>query len=188
MARERAPVVAHNVATALAPETMDLLVRYRWPGNVRELRNVLERMVVRARGPLVGPTDLPAQLVTAVAAALAQGAAIKSASNGSSSTALVHELAARMLVHGESFWSAVAPAFASHDLAREDLRKIVHLGLERTQGSYRNLLSLFNIPVEDNARFLNFLQENDCHLPRHGLRTTARKERQSSAAPVADKI
>ena len=38
---------------------MDRLMRYRWPGNVRELRNVIERGVIIARGPLLTPADLP---------------------------------------------------------------------------------------------------------------------------------
>jgi DNA-binding NtrC family response regulator len=33
--------------------------RHRWPGNIRELKNVVERMVVLARGPEIGIDDLP---------------------------------------------------------------------------------------------------------------------------------
>ncbi len=35
---------------------------YRWPGNVRELENVMERLVVLARGPQVTVEDLPEAL------------------------------------------------------------------------------------------------------------------------------
>jgi DNA-binding NtrC family response regulator len=35
---------------------------YRWPGNVRELENVMERMVVLARGPRLTVDDLPEAL------------------------------------------------------------------------------------------------------------------------------
>src|SRR5207253_3180480 len=38
---------------AIAPETMELLVKYRWPGNVRELQNVIERAVVIADTPVL---------------------------------------------------------------------------------------------------------------------------------------
>ncbi|MGA7315845.1 MAG: helix-turn-helix domain-containing protein, partial [Silvibacterium sp.] len=34
-------------------------VRYRWPGNVRELENVVERIVVLARGSEITIEDLP---------------------------------------------------------------------------------------------------------------------------------
>lgn len=45
-----------------APEALDLLRGYDWPGNVRELKNVCERAVVMARGPLISTEDLPASL------------------------------------------------------------------------------------------------------------------------------
>ena len=44
--------------SGLAPEALDFLFRHPFPGNVRELRNMVERAVVTARGPLVTPRDL----------------------------------------------------------------------------------------------------------------------------------
>jgi DNA-binding NtrC family response regulator len=38
---------------------MEKLMHFRWPGNVRELRNVMERAVIIAKGPLVTVADLP---------------------------------------------------------------------------------------------------------------------------------
>jgi two-component system response regulator HydG len=43
----------------ISPEARTLLVRYDWPGNVRELRNVIENMVLLARGEVLGPEDVP---------------------------------------------------------------------------------------------------------------------------------
>ncbi|MBI5850463.1 MAG: sigma-54-dependent Fis family transcriptional regulator [Planctomycetes bacterium] len=43
------------------------LVRHDWPGNVRELRNVVESMVVRARGNILTTSDLPPEIGTAPA-------------------------------------------------------------------------------------------------------------------------
>jgi DNA-binding NtrC family response regulator len=43
----------------LTPEALDLLVDYDWPGNVRELENVIERAVVLAHGPRIGPELVP---------------------------------------------------------------------------------------------------------------------------------
>jgi DNA-binding NtrC family response regulator len=43
-------------------EALELLKRHTWPGNIRELRNVLERAVLVARGELIGPADVPAEL------------------------------------------------------------------------------------------------------------------------------
>ena len=46
----------------LTPDALDLLSSYEWPGNVRELRNLIERMVVMARGPRLTVRDIPIQI------------------------------------------------------------------------------------------------------------------------------
>jgi two-component system response regulator HydG len=47
-------------ARGFAPETLDLLMRYRWPGNVRELKNAVESMVLLCPGPVIPPAVVPA--------------------------------------------------------------------------------------------------------------------------------
>jgi len=47
---------------SLTSDAVDLLMRYPWPGNVRELRNVMERVVLLARGPQIRAVDLPLEL------------------------------------------------------------------------------------------------------------------------------
>jgi DNA-binding NtrC family response regulator len=44
---------------AMSPALLSYFVRYRWPGNVRELENVVERIVVLARGSDITVEDLP---------------------------------------------------------------------------------------------------------------------------------
>jgi two-component system response regulator HydG len=46
----------------LAPETLDLLMRYDWPGNVRELENAMERALLMRREGDLKPEDFPFQL------------------------------------------------------------------------------------------------------------------------------
>lgn len=43
----------------IAPETLDLLRRYRWPGNVRELESVMKQSLLTARGNVLLPDFLP---------------------------------------------------------------------------------------------------------------------------------
>jgi DNA-binding NtrC family response regulator len=43
----------------ISPAAQALLTEYDWPGNVRELENAIERAVVLATGPDIGPRDLP---------------------------------------------------------------------------------------------------------------------------------
>ena len=40
-------------------ETLAVLADYTWPGNVRELRNLVERLLILAAGPMVEIGDLP---------------------------------------------------------------------------------------------------------------------------------
>jgi two-component system nitrogen regulation response regulator NtrX len=43
----------------ISPEAMELLTGYAWPGNVRELKNLVERMVIMTRGPVIEEKDVP---------------------------------------------------------------------------------------------------------------------------------
>jgi hypothetical protein len=70
----------------------------------------------------------------------------------------------RMLKQGESFWTTVYPLFMSRDLSRTDLRRVIRVGLDITNGNYGTLVGLFNMPAADDKRFLGFLRKYDCHL------------------------
>ena len=45
-----------------SPKVLAILKNYHWPGNVRELKNLVERLLIMAPGPNIGPNDLPAFL------------------------------------------------------------------------------------------------------------------------------
>ncbi len=68
---ERLGVPARPVSAA----AMERLAAHSWPGNVRELRNALERALIAASGPEVGPADLPLLTAAGTAAAAFSGAA-----------------------------------------------------------------------------------------------------------------
>jgi transcriptional regulator with PAS, ATPase and Fis domain len=146
----------------LTSAARNALVSYNWPGNVRELKNIVERLVVRRRSGPLDDSDLPSEVLgmarpSAVAAAGVAGpAAVRSRAD---------ELYDRMVVQGESFWSAVHPLFTARDMTRDDLRAIISRGLTQTRGSYRLVLQLFNMPPEDYKPFLNFLRKHQCHMP-----------------------
>jgi len=53
---------AERPVRGIAPETMEILQRYRWPGNVRELRNAIERAVSLTGNRFLLPEDLPEAL------------------------------------------------------------------------------------------------------------------------------
>lgn len=51
----------------ISEDAIQILRHYPWPGNVRELRNLVERLSIMTRAPIVGTEDLPAELLEAVA-------------------------------------------------------------------------------------------------------------------------
>ena len=159
-------------------DALATLQTYRWPGNVRELKNVVERIVLRARGGRVGAASLQMDLVPEAATAKRAGRTVPSPQQRA------EELTALMLDQGESFWSAVHPLFMSRDLTRAHLRHVVQIGLQCTNGNYRMLVRLFNMPPDDYKRFLGFLRKYDCHLPFQRFRTvpaTLQRDREREA-------
>jgi transcriptional regulator with GAF, ATPase, and Fis domain len=174
----------HGVARPeISGAAMDVLMRYRWPGNIRELKNAVERIVLRAKGGAIGPTDLP----TDIQMAGRSQAFSPAAGTPAQFPEIADALAGRMLHNGESFWSAVYPAFMARDLTRNHLRKLIHLGLEGTNGNYRLLVERFNMPPADYKRFLGFLRKHECHLPFQKFRAApAGRHTRFARVPSAD--
>jgi DNA-binding NtrC family response regulator len=52
----------HKNVRAVSPDVLAVLVRHPWPGNIRELKNLVESLVVFARGEEISLADLPAEL------------------------------------------------------------------------------------------------------------------------------
>jgi transcriptional regulator with PAS, ATPase and Fis domain len=170
----------HDVPT-LAPSTEALLLAYRWPGNVRELKNIAERLALRQIDGPVLPHNLPPELLEA--RSTANSRAVSSSPGVAPETitgASLQWLAAdaawdEVTRAGRSFWTVVHPRFINRELTKADVREIVRRGLEQTQGSYRKLVDLFNLPQTDYKRFLAFLSQHDCHLPFHDFRDPRRQ-------------
>lgn len=49
--------------TELSHDALRLLADYSWPGNVRELRSAIEFAVIRCKGAVIQPDDLPPEIV-----------------------------------------------------------------------------------------------------------------------------
>jgi transcriptional regulator with PAS, ATPase and Fis domain len=134
------------------------MLSYAWPGNIRQVKNVVERMVVRAREGVVSVTDLPPEIKQLAVAppdpSLAPAEAL--------AERLARDLFGRMLERRESFWIVIHDPFMARDLTRDTLRRVVRLGLEQVGGRYSELAPLFNISKQDGKRLLTFLRKHDC--------------------------
>jgi transcriptional regulator with PAS, ATPase and Fis domain len=152
-------------APRLSNEVLQQFVAYAWPGNVRELKNVVERIIVRQAGQLVaGGEFLPWS---------ADAASPQEAARPVPSVSVADQLFERMVKDGESFWSAVHPAFLLRDLTRDHVRELVSKGLRQARGNYKILLPLFNMKDSDYRRFLTFLRKHELHQPFRRFRTAA---------------
>ncbi len=149
-------------------EVQARLIEYEWPGNVRELRNVIERMVVRSHGGIVGVSELP----TDVRLTPQVGSSTATTSSGSAGVtetpvdvladAVARELFVRISVNRESFWHVVHDAFMTRDLTRDTLRRVIRLGLDQSGGSYALLVELFHMRKDEQKRLVGFLRKHDC--------------------------
>jgi transcriptional regulator with PAS, ATPase and Fis domain len=157
----------HNIQPpGMTPEVLTQLVAYDWPGNVRELRNVIERLIVRSHAGIVTLAELPLEIQQPTPTRpLTPGKMAGAAS-------LVDEMFDRLVNERESFWNVVHPLFMTRDMTRADLRALLRKGLEQAGGSYKVLLQLFNMPLSDYKRFLNFLRKHNCQVPFQRFRTT----------------
>jgi transcriptional regulator with PAS, ATPase and Fis domain len=160
----------------IAPDALRQLDMYDWPGNARELRNVAERLIVRGATGILRVSDLPIE-------AAARTVAVPHPPSARDS--VVPQLLERMIHGGESFWSAVYPAFMSRDLTRHDVRDIVGRGLQQAHGNYKIVVQLFNMQVGDYKRFLNFLRKHNCHMPYQQFRSASRGGQEKEPDPIA---
>ena len=46
----------------ISQEALNALLDYNWPGNVRELQNAVQFAIVRCKGKIIRPDDLPIEL------------------------------------------------------------------------------------------------------------------------------
>jgi DNA-binding NtrC family response regulator len=53
---------SHREVTRVAPDVMDMLMRYDWPGNVRQLENIIERAFALGEGDMICINDLPSEI------------------------------------------------------------------------------------------------------------------------------
>jgi transcriptional regulator with GAF, ATPase, and Fis domain len=143
--------------TGVAPAAMKALCEYSWPGNVRELENVIERLVVNAKGPEVSVEDLPADV-------RAQDS-ITFKPRRERRRTVAEDLYKRLTEQRESFWTSVYPLFMEREITRANVREVVRKGLEESRGNYKIVARLFNMEPRDYKRFLNFLRKHDCQIP-----------------------
>ena len=134
----------------ITPEAIEGLMTHPFPGNVRELENILESAYYLCSGNEIGREDVSSRLS-------ADRMEWKEPPT-SRPESIVDDL-----VSGRAgFWPTVRDGFLQRDLSREEVRRIVSIGLSDCSGSYRRLLKHFGLPSSDYKRFLSFLSRHNC--------------------------
>jgi transcriptional regulator with PAS, ATPase and Fis domain len=147
----------HSVIRDITPEAMAAMREYSWPGNVRELENVIERLVVTGRHDVIRLDDLSPEIrVPGQAGGRPRRERRKTVAD---------DLFRKLIDERESFWTTVYPMYMNREITRNNVRDLVHKGLEEARGNYKIVLRLFNMEPRDYKRFLNFLRKHDCQLP-----------------------
>ncbi|MGB9765632.1 MAG: sigma 54-interacting transcriptional regulator [Candidatus Saccharicenans sp.] len=138
-------------------EELNILLGYHFPGNVRQLEGLLERVF------LLWPSSSFNKARLEIIKAEIESEKNRWAKNKSPDTLNPSDnnfirLFNLMTQEGRSFWEVVHKSYLKHEISREDLKKIIRLGLEKSGWSFKGLLPLFNIREGEYKKFLNFLQ------------------------------
>jgi transcriptional regulator with PAS, ATPase and Fis domain len=144
-------------ASEISPEALAILANYSWPGNVRQLENVVERLVVNVRNERIEVADLPPEILAHSSVQLGHWKERR--------RTVADDLFKRLVTDGKPFWASVYPMYMNREITRNDMRALLHKGLEEARGNYTIVLRLFNMEPKDYKRFLNFLRKHDCRLP-----------------------
>lgn len=124
---------------SFSDDALAKLEGYSYPGNVRELQNVVESAFYSSEGTIIGPENIVLPV-----------------------DAVVDKVAPEILV--ENFWESVARPYTDRLITRRQVEDVVRRGLAQTGGSYRKVVSLFNMPDGDYKRFMDFLRRHRCNV------------------------
>jgi hypothetical protein len=117
----------------------------------------MERLVVNATGHTIEAADLPSEILA--------NSSVKVRHMKERRRTVADDLFGRLMKEGKPFWASVYPMYMNREITRNDMRGLVHKGLEEARGNYMIVLRLFNMEPKDYKRFLNFLRKHDCRLP-----------------------
>lgn len=134
---------------SLSDASREMMAAYAWPGNVREVRSVVDTGFHLSDGPRIEPRDFAQQLE--VIARADQLGRIPLARDSM-------DAVRRMVDQHESFWDVVHHPYLQRELSRAEACEIIAQGLDRTRGSYKRLLALYNMAPSDYLKFMDFLR------------------------------
>ncbi len=131
----------------LTQDGLNVIMKYDWPGNIRQLRNVLRKAAI-----IIDKKEIGAEIERLIQD---EKNLLKNNSDGK-----VKEIWG-LIEKGGDFWEVVRKPFLKRDLNRSEVKLLLKKALAETGGSYRRLLSKFNLSDGEYKRFMNFLGEHN---------------------------
>jgi len=147
----------------LTADEQDILLSYHYPGNVRELESLLNRVFLFWQNSSFKSSRLEI-LKAEIEKEKDRWERDKHLEISTPHDHRYLTLFNLMTQEGSSFWEVVHKSYIKHEISKEDLKKIIRLGLEKSGWSLKTLLPLFNIREEEYKKFLNFLQAQGIKL------------------------
>ncbi|NIM16902.1 MAG: AAA domain-containing protein [Candidatus Aminicenantes bacterium] len=133
----------------------EVVFNYDWPGNMRELITVLKRAGILLESPITGEKIKE----------VIYGSGYKKSFTQPLTDTHVHEPGWKEKIRedfekGKTFWEVVKEPFLNRDLNRQQVKMVLSEALEKTRGSYKDTLRMFNIDDGQYERFMKFLYRN----------------------------
>ncbi len=140
----------HSTSKQLSAASVAVLGGYHWPGNVREIRGIIEIGFCLSGSLLIEPEHFQNELESATGVA-ALGASVSAEPANSYR---------QMALGDQDFWEVVRQPFLDRELNRAQVQAIIKQGLEESEGSYKRLLDIFQVPQDDYLKFMDFLRHH----------------------------
>lgn len=162
----------YGVLKTLAPAAVEALHGFPWPGNIRQLQAAVKVGYSNAEGSVIQYEDVRAALSWTSEAEAAVASAAPGQNGHGDATATsplpltmeslggdgVQEYYDAMVKRGGSFWEVVGEPFLNRELNRQQVRRLIWLGLAASGGNYKSLLRLFHLQDDAYQKFMDFLR------------------------------
>jgi len=142
-----------DVHKVLLPDALNKLLEYDYPGNIRELENILKKAMVLSKDNEITRDHIIFDNIFSIK--------INIANDNEHGIDVLQRKYQEMVIEGKSFWEVIHKPFLRRELNRDEVRKIIQMGLKDCQ-TYKRLMELFNAgrTQKDYKRFMKVLE---CH-------------------------